>query len=99
MAELVRSGSSMRTLASRFGVSLLTVQRWVGRAADCALDEVDWCDRPSAPRRTNHTPPSVEDEIVRLRSALRESVLGEYGPAAIHSALSATRPDRAGALG
>jgi hypothetical protein len=69
-------------------VSLLTVQRWVERAANRDLDAVDWSDRPSAPRHTRHTPPDIEDEIVRLRWALRDDVLGEYGPSAIRRALT-----------
>lgn len=78
----------MRSTARRFGTSLLTVQRWVGRAGDLGLDEVDWSDRPSAPLRTRHTPAAVEEEVLRLRSALRDaSVLGESGPAAIQRAL------------
>jgi hypothetical protein len=77
----------MRAAARRFGVSLLTVQRWVARAGDQELAGVDWSDRSSAPRHTGHTWPGVEDEILVLRSLLRDEVLGEYGPAAIRRAL------------
>lgn len=79
----------MRAVARRFEVGLLTVQRWVGRAGGGSLDEVDWSDRPRSPLRTRHTPGEVEDEVLRLRSALRDSVLGECGPAAIRDALLA----------
>ncbi len=78
----------MRATARRFGTSLLTVQRWVERSGTARLDEVDWSDRPSTPHRTRHTSAAIEDEVVRLRSFLREEhVLGEYGPLAIQRAL------------
>jgi hypothetical protein len=53
---------------------------------------VDWSDRSSAPRRTRHVGSAIEDEIVRLRFALREDVLGEYGAAAIRRALAERWP-------
>lgn len=79
----------MRAAARRFRTSLLTVQRWVERAEGYELDEVDWTDRSSAPRRTRHTPVVLEDEVLRLRTMLHESVLGEYGAAAIRRSLLA----------
>jgi transposase-like protein len=39
MVEAVRAGASMRSVARRFDVALPTVQRWVIRAKDIALDE------------------------------------------------------------
>ena len=82
----------MRAVARHFGVSLLTVQRWVERAGDRALEEVDWGDRSSAPRRQGaQTPARVEDEILRLRRTLRhDSLLGEYGAEAIRRELLAS---------
>ena len=46
MVAAVRHGASMRVVARRFHVSLLTVQRWVQRANRHRLDRVDWRDRP-----------------------------------------------------
>lgn len=89
MVEAVRGGSSMRSVARRFGTSLLTVQRWVARAGDAEPDLVDWSDRSRAPHRTRHVGVGVEDEVVRLRLALTAGVLGESGPDAIHAALDA----------
>src|SRR5688500_2572499 len=63
------------------------VQRWVGRAGEQELGAVDWSDRSSAPRQTGQTGLEMEDEILVLRSRLRDDVLGEYGPAAIRRAL------------
>lgn len=90
MVEAVRAGASMRATSRRFDTSLLTVQRWVGRAADAAdLDLVDWSDRSRAPRRTRHVGGDVEDEVARLRGSLGEGVLGDTGPDAIRAALLA----------
>lgn len=77
----------MRSTARRFGTTLLTVQRWIERAGDADLGVVDWADRSRAPHRTRHTSGEIEDEVLRLRSALRDSILGECGPAAIRDAL------------
>ena len=87
----------MRAVARRFGVGLGTVQRWVTRAGDRALDDVDWSDRSSAPvHRPRRIPTDIEDGILDLRRSLREeSVLGEYGAAAIRRELLA----RDGAVG
>ena len=88
MVAAVRSGESLRSVARRLGVSLRTVQRWVARAGDRRLDRVDWTDRSRAPLRTRRTSPAIEDEILEARQRLREeSVLGEYGAAAIRATL------------
>lgn len=83
----------MRSVARLHGTTLLTVQRWVGRAAGLELDEVDWSDRSSAPhRQPGRTGTAVEDEILVVRRALRhDSVLGEYGAEAIRRELLAVR--------
>ena len=92
MVVAVRAGASMRSVARQSGVSLLTVQRWVERAAGHDLDAIDWHDRSSAPHhRPRHVDVELEDEIVRLRGSLRQdSLLGEYGAAAIQRTLLAT---------
>jgi transposase len=89
MVEAVRSGQSLRRVARRFGVSLLTVQRWVQRAQHRRLDRVDWRDRSSRPRRVpNRTPRRLEELVLRTRQQLqRHSDLGEFGAAAIRRAL------------
>ena len=88
MVAAVRAGASLRSVARRFAVGLRTVQRWVDRAGDARLDRVDWSDRSRAPHRVRRTDPAVEIEILELRRRLREeSVLGEYGAAAIRSVL------------
>lgn len=62
------------------------------RAGSHNLDEVDWGDRSSAPnRQASRIPPELEDEILRLRRALHDdSILGEYGAAAIRHELLAS---------
>jgi hypothetical protein len=85
MVSQVRRGVSQRAVARSFRVSLGTVQRWVARAADLPLDQVDWNDRPAgcrvSPRRTK---PRVEQRVLVIRRRLRaHSDLGEYGPEAI----------------
>jgi transposase-like protein len=92
MVVAVRQGASMRAAARRFGVGLGTVQRWVDRAAEEDLDRVDWASRSSAPaRQARRTPAQIEDEILTVRRTLREeSVLGEYGAAAIRHELLAS---------
>lgn len=89
MVRAVRQGESARSVARRCHVSLATVQRWVARAAGCRLDRVDWNGLPRGGRRdSNGTPPSLEDEILRLRRYLKEqSDLGEYGAVAIRDEL------------
>ena len=84
----VREGQSQRAVARAHNVSLATVQLWVGRARDQALDEIVWTDRSSVPQRTTRTPPELEGLILRVRGELRtRSVLGEYGPHAVRAAL------------
>lgn len=91
MVAAVRQGESQRSVARRFGVSLLTVQRWLSREQAQPPDRVDWCDRSSGPRRSpDRTPRELEDLILKLRRELREdSDLGEYGAAAIRAELVA----------
>jgi hypothetical protein len=89
MVAAVRTGQSMRQVAQQWGVSLCTVQRWVQRAGDQPLRDVDFSDRPAgcpaSPRRIDTR---MEDCIVELRKHLqRDSALGEYGAAAIHRSL------------
>lgn len=88
MVAAVRGGASLRSAARRFGVSLLTVQRWVQRAQGQRLDRVDWSDLPHTPRHTLRTPATLEDRVLSLRRELKEtSDLGEFGAVAIQRAL------------
>jgi hypothetical protein len=88
MVQLVRAGMSQRAVARRLRVGLATVQLWLIRAADRPLDEVDWSDRSSQPIHRTRTRPELEDLVLDIRRRLREeSVLGEYGPAAIRREL------------
>ena len=90
MIETVRGGVSQRAVAGRFGVSLATVQLWLKRAADDPLERVDWTDRPPIATHVRRTAAELEDRILDVRRMLREeSVLGDYGPAAIRRALEA----------
>lgn len=91
MVAAVRGGESQRSVARGYGMSLLTVQRWVARAQGQRLDRVDWSDRPSGPRQSSsRTPRELEDRVVQLRRELREeSDLGEYGAGAIQAELVA----------
>lgn len=91
MVAAVRRGASMRATARRFGVSLRTVQVWCARACEQRLDRVDWRARPPGCRTpANRTPVALERQILGLRDELREdSVLGEYGAAAIQRTLHA----------
>jgi len=85
MVAAVRRGASLRTVARRFRVSLLTVQRWVQRANGRRLDRVDWSDRPHVAHTIHRTDAAVEDLVLHLRRELRDtSDLGEYGAPAIH---------------
>jgi len=85
MVAAVRSGRSMRSVARKFGTSLLTVQRWAQRAEGQRLDRVDWSDRSCAPLHVaNRVSRHVEDLVLNIRQALRDhSDLGEFGAAAI----------------
>ena len=90
MVSLVRQGVGLRAVARKSRVSLSTVQRWLERAGDLALDDVDWSDRPagcrSSPRRTATR---VEKRVLKTRQSLKtKSDLGEYGAAAIHRELA-----------
>ena len=86
----VRAGSSLRAVARTFRVGLATVQLWVGRAGQSALDGVEWSDRSHRPVRLTRTEGEFEDLVIEVRTSLREqSVLGEYGAAAIRRELDA----------
>ncbi len=89
MVRLVRSGKSMRRVAERLRVGVSTVALWVGRAKGRRLDSADFSDRlPGCVRGWNRVARNVEQRIAELRKTLREqSVLGEYGAAAIQAAL------------
>ena len=89
MVSQVRDGVSQRAVARSFRVSLSTVQRWVARAGDLPVGEVDWGARPAgcrvSPRRTKA---GVEQRVLVIRRQLRtKSDLGEYGPEAIQREL------------
>jgi hypothetical protein len=88
MVQAVRRGASLRAVARKFGVSLLTVQRWVDRASTTRLDRVDWRDRPAgAARPVNRTSIATEEYVLRLRGELAKSDLGDCGADAIRSAM------------
>lgn len=79
----------MRSVATRFGVSLSTVQRWVGHAEGQRLDRVDWSDSRGGRRAGQATPAEVEELILQVRKELRDtSDLGEFGAEAIRRELS-----------
>jgi hypothetical protein len=89
MVAQVREGAGQREVARSCRVSLNTVQRWLARAGDLPLDEVDWVARPAgcrvSPRRTKA---GVEQQVLAIRRQLRtKSDLGEYGPEAIQREL------------
>jgi len=84
MVAAVRRGASQRAVASQFGVTLCTVQRWVTRAEGRRLDRVNWSGLPPTPQRTRRTTPVIEQCVLTIRQWLKEhSALGEYGAAAI----------------
>jgi hypothetical protein len=90
MVAEVRAGASMRAVARAHDVSLSTVQWWCRRAGDRSLDRVDWSDRPPIAARIHRTESGVEDLVLVLRRALKEtSDLGEYGARAVHRELVA----------
>jgi transposase-like protein len=88
MIQAVRTGTSLRQTAQRFGVSKGTVAYWVERSRGKRLDRLDLSNsRPG--RAWNRTTPALEQRILNLRHALRHtSVLGEYGAQAIQDALT-----------
>lgn len=87
----MRSGRSLRLVATQFGVSLGAAAYWVARARGRRLDRVAFANRKPG-RASNRTPARVEQRILSTRRALREkSVLGEYGPDAISLALQQNR--------
>lgn len=89
IVELVREGMSMRQVARKCRVALCTVQRWVARAGNETLDEVDWSDRVSGCRvSARRTKSRVERRVLTVRRQLKtRSDLGEYGAAAIRREL------------
>lgn len=88
MVEAVRGGESQRTVAKRFGCGLGTVQRALRRAGDRPLSEVDWTDQPPIAGRVRRTNVELENLVLDIRRVLpHESILGEYGPAAIRREL------------
>jgi hypothetical protein len=90
MVDAVRAGESQRAVARRFKCGIGTVQRALSRAGHEPLEAVDWLDRPRIARRIARTDVEIEDLILDLRRLLRdESILGEYGPAAIRRELQA----------
>lgn len=99
MVHAVRRGKPMRQVAREFGTSLETVRRWVERALSKRLDRVDWSDRPAGtPRPVNRTSAATEAQVLRLRSELAKSDLGDSGADAIRAAMleeqSAAIPSR-----
>lgn len=88
IVAFVRAGHSMRTAARQFGVSLWTVQRWVGRAGGQRLDRVNWADGSPIPKTIHRTPWETEDLVLSIRRELKDvSDLGEYGAPAVHREL------------
>jgi len=82
----------MRSVASEFGVSLRTVQRWVAHAGQSRLDRVDWSGPRGGRREAQATSSTIEDLVIQFRRELRQSSdLGEFGAAAIHRELSSRR--------
>lgn len=89
MVAQVREGVGLRAVAREWGVTLSTVQRWVTRAGEVPLEEVDWTDRPAgcrtSPRRSQSR---VEERVLKVRKSLKtQSDLGEYGAEAVHREL------------
>src|SRR5438132_5606050 len=90
MVAAVRRGESLREVATAYGVSPPTVQRWVERAEGQRLDRVDFSDQPSVPHQVaNRTSAEIERQVLALRRELKEvSDLGEYGAAAIRRTMA-----------
>lgn len=92
MVHAVRTGRTLRSVATAFGMSVGTVALWVTRAKGQRLDRVDFADhKPGRP--ANRLGSRMEQRVLRTRERLRHSVLGEYGDSAIAAALHATSPD------
>jgi transposase-like protein len=96
MVAAVRKGASMRSVARRFHVSLLTVQRWVRRANGSRLDRVDWTNHPRGRRRpVNRTSRRIEARVLAVRHELKHtSDLGDAGAVAIRAELVRRRSAR-----
>ena len=83
----VRSGRSLRAVATEFGLSVGAAAYWVERARGQRIDRVDFANRKPG-RPWNRTASELERHILEQRVVLREhSVLGEYGPDAIGLAM------------
>ena len=92
MVAAVRRGLSQHAVARRFKKALRTVQRWLARAGQRPLGQVDWSDRSRAPRRqARQTSSALERRIVALRQQLQCGALGFIGAQAIHDALRGRR--------
>jgi hypothetical protein len=87
MVAAVRRGQSLRAVAGRFRVGVATVAYWVQRAKGQRLDRVDWSDRSCAPHQTRRTETSLEDLVLKARSALAQGDLGALGADAIRQTL------------
>ena len=79
----------MRVVARRWGVSVGQVHYWVKRCHGQRLERADFGDRKRGPRRPwNRSAPALERRVLALRRELKQdSVLGEYGAAAIQRSL------------
>jgi hypothetical protein len=87
MVRAIRSGRSVRSVVTEFGISSGALTYWVAHARGQRLDRVRFANRKRG-RAWNRTPGKLEQRILSVRSALREqSILGEYGPDAIRLAL------------
>ena len=83
----MRSGRSLRSVATEFGISRGAAAYWVGRARGKRIDRVIFANSKPG-RAANRTPARLERRILSTRRALRDkSVLGEYGPKAIRLTL------------
>src|SRR3972149_6326283 len=91
MVRAIRSGRSVRSVVTEFGISSGALTYWVAHARGQRLDRVRFANRKPG-RAWNRTSGKLEQRILSVRSALREqSVLGEYGPDAIRLALQQDR--------
>src|SRR4030095_275798 len=84
----VWQGCSRREVARVYRVGLATVERWIERARNKALDEVDWTDRPSIPHTIQRTSATMGGWGVKGRRQPKETRdLGERGAVAIRREL------------